>query len=139
MSSGPGLLRKLKDAIAKRVDKVGSFEQMTSSVATWTAAIELWESDNKQVNLFVVTMKSAFAPSMGRVIPANILITAMNQHDVRLALAKVEAEDIANRTCQDLHASISPSMMISMGMEHKQAQYVYLFYKVLLILTTYHF
>lgn len=31
-----------------------------ASVVTWTTAIELWESDNSQVNPFVVTQKSKF-------------------------------------------------------------------------------
>lgn len=31
-----------------------------ASVAAWTAAVELWESDNTQVNPFVVTLKSKF-------------------------------------------------------------------------------
>lgn len=30
------------------------------SVAAWKAMAELWESDNTQVNPFVVTMKSMF-------------------------------------------------------------------------------
>lgn len=50
----------------------------------------------------------------------------MTQHDVRLALANTEAADIASGVCEDLqvHATITPSMMINMGMEHEQSQYV---------------
>lgn len=50
----------------------------------------------------------------------------MNQYDVRLALANAEAADIADGTFQDLqvHATITPSMMITMGMEHEQLQCV---------------
>lgn len=63
MSSGPTLLRKVKDAVPEKSDQVWAFEQMTASlppasVATWTSAVELWESDNTQVNPFVVTVKS---------------------------------------------------------------------------------
>lgn len=46
----------------------------------------------------------------------------MTQHDVRLALANKEAEDIAAGIAQDLHATITASMMIAMGMEHEQSQ-----------------
>lgn len=59
----------------------------------------------------------------------------MNQHDVRLALSKAEAEDIANGIAQDLHATITPSMMILMGMEHEQSQYVQYFISDHLMLT----
>ena len=48
----------------------------------------------------------------------------MTQHDVQLALANKEAEDIATGVAQDLHASITVSMMIAMGMDHQQSQYV---------------
>lgn len=53
----------------------------------------------------------------------------MTQNDVRLALAKSEAEDIANGTYLDLHKDITPSMMIAMGMEHGESQYfqIYLY------------
>lgn len=59
------MLRKLKDAVPERADQVWSFDEMTASlppasVAAWTSAIELWESDNTQVNPFVVTTKSKF-------------------------------------------------------------------------------
>lgn len=46
----------------------------------------------------------------------------MTQHNICLALAKSEAEDIANSSCHDLHAAVTPSMIINMGMEHKHVQ-----------------
>ena len=58
-------MQKLKESVPEQSDQVHAFEQMTAtlppaSVVTWTAAIELWESDNSQVNPFVVTQKSEF-------------------------------------------------------------------------------
>ena len=52
----------------------------------------------------------------------------MTQHDVWLALANTEAEDITNGTCQDLHTTITASMMITMGMEHEQSQWVSIYF-----------
>ena len=63
ISSGPSLLWKLKDTVSEQGDQVWAFNQIMAtlplaSVTNWTAAIELWESDNTQVNPFVATMKS---------------------------------------------------------------------------------
>lgn len=52
------------------------------------------------------------------------MFLAMTQHEVRLALANKEAEDIAAGVAQDLHASITALIMIAMGMDHQQSQYV---------------
>ena len=56
------------------------------------------------------------------------MFLAMTQHKVRLALANKEAEDIATGMAQDLHATITASMMIAMGMDHQQSQYVQCFF-----------
>ena len=56
------------------------------------------------------------------------MFLAMTQHEVWLALANKEAEDITTGMAQDLHATITASMMIATGMDHQQSQYIQCFF-----------
>jgi len=52
----------------------------------------------------------------------------MTQAAVRLALSKAEAEEIERGNNISLHDDISPSMLISSGLELEDQQYVFMNY-----------
>jgi hypothetical protein len=60
---GPGLLQKLKITMPEKDEHTWVLQEMekllpASAVSVWRDQVKLWESDNEQINPFMVTVKS---------------------------------------------------------------------------------
>jgi len=72
-------------------------------VIKWTLAVEKWEDDPTQENLFVLTTKSKLNMLAIIHIALTVTLTAITQHDVHLALAKQEGVC----SCSQQYASLN--------------------------------
>ncbi|KAG2139069.1 hypothetical protein DEU56DRAFT_755762 [Suillus clintonianus] len=102
---GPGSRRDTLD------DHFGDFNwkkvtnfQRPEEVARWKLAIEGWEADRSQTNPFEVTT------------------TTMSLAAVRLRLSQKEAEDLEHGLNYSLHMEVSPSVLVSSGIEIEDQQ-----------------
>ncbi|KAG1746445.1 hypothetical protein EDB19DRAFT_1894208 [Suillus lakei] len=101
---GKTLARKLKAAFPEHIEHTRNlcdFEAAldSSQLACWKEDIEAWESDRSKPN------------------PFELKVTTVSQASVRLALSKAEADELERGTSMSLHDDISPSMLISSGLE----------------------
>ncbi|KZP17621.1 hypothetical protein FIBSPDRAFT_957070 [Athelia psychrophila] len=106
---GRMLLQKLKLAVECRDEHVKDFHDFTTTlpannVLDWASAVEGWEKQNEQVNLYVSVSKS------------------VTQNDVRLALAEEDAEDLQSDAAAPLHEQVTPGLFILMGLELEAQQ-----------------
>ncbi|KAG1858459.1 hypothetical protein DFJ58DRAFT_715870 [Suillus subalutaceus] len=110
---GISLLSKIKSAIPECEQHQRDFEEFNcvlteeqpSEVAQWKEVVESWECDLSSKNLFEITTVS-------------MMLAA-----VHLKLSQQEAEDLENGLNNSLHMDISPSILISSGMDLKEQQY----------------
>ncbi|KAG2338018.1 hypothetical protein BDR05DRAFT_978303 [Suillus weaverae] len=110
---GTTLLRKYKAAIPEVEERASDLKEFEAALdpdqlATWWKEIEMWESDRSLMNLFEVKAR-----------------TTVTQAAVRLALSKAEAEEIEHGEHISLDDDISPSVLISSGMELEDQQCVF--------------
>ncbi|KAG2746737.1 hypothetical protein P692DRAFT_201840841 [Suillus brevipes Sb2] len=104
---GISLLSKIKTAIPECEQHQRDFEEFNralteerpSEVAQWKEVVESWECDLSSKNPFEITTVS------------------MTLAAVRLKLSQQEAEDLENGLNNSLHMDISPSVLISSGMD----------------------
>ncbi|KAG1797309.1 uncharacterized protein HD556DRAFT_1431085 [Suillus plorans] len=109
-SMGTTLLRKYKAAIPEVEERASDLKEFEAALdpdqlATWRKEIEMWESDRSLTNPFKVKAR-----------------TTVTQAAVRLALSKAEAEEIEHGGHISLDDDISPSVLISSGMELEDQQ-----------------
>ncbi|KAG1790350.1 uncharacterized protein HD556DRAFT_1310740 [Suillus plorans] len=110
---GISLLNKIKIAIPERDQHQYDFNEFHNAlvderpreITQWKDAIEQWEADHSNPNPFKTTT-----------------ITMM-QAAVRLKLSQQEAGDLEKGLDSSLHADISPSILISSGMDLEDQQY----------------
>ncbi|KAG1722940.1 uncharacterized protein EDB91DRAFT_1240167 [Suillus paluster] len=109
---GISLLRKIKSAIPERDLHVCDFDDFNhtlsqerpNEVKTWKSAVEIWEEDRSQPNPFKIKSK------------------LMSQAAVRLSLSQKEARDLECGVNVFLHSDISPSILISSGIDYEDQQ-----------------
>ncbi|KAG2037090.1 hypothetical protein BDR03DRAFT_934153 [Suillus americanus] len=111
---GRTLLRKITDAAyAERdhrhalADLEGSIEQSelgAASLAAWTEEVIAWESDHTKPN------------------PFNSQSQEMSQAAVCLALIQQDTKDLEEGSSISLHSEVTPSILISTGLDIKNAQ-----------------
>ncbi|KAM6489208.1 hypothetical protein JOM56_015378 [Amanita muscaria] len=99
------LLDKLTEAINTQLEHVTAFQEFSSalgqdSVSAWTRAVQQWEGDSSMPNLYELKEKR------------------ISEAHVRLQLALQDASDDGNQT----HFEITPSMLISQGLELEELQ-----------------
>ncbi|KAG2046999.1 hypothetical protein BDR06DRAFT_1014253 [Suillus hirtellus] len=104
-SMGTTLLHKYKAAIPEVEEHASDLKEFEAALdpdqlATWWKEIEMWESDHSLTNPFEVKAR-----------------TTVTQAAVRLALSKAKAEEIEHGGHISLDDDISPSVLISSGME----------------------
>ncbi|KAG1758273.1 hypothetical protein EDD22DRAFT_981491 [Suillus occidentalis] len=107
---GTTLLRKYKAAIPEVEERASDLKEFEAALdpdqlTTWRKEIEMWESDHSLTNPFEVKAR-----------------TTVTQAAVRLALSKAEAEEIEHGVHISLDDDISPSVLISSGMELEDQQ-----------------
>ncbi|KAG2096706.1 uncharacterized protein F5147DRAFT_747542 [Suillus discolor] len=78
-----------------------------TQLASWKRNIEAWESDHSQPNPFELKVT---------------ILQAVTQASVRLALSKAESDEMECGTIMALHDDVSPSMLISSGLELEDQQ-----------------
>ncbi|KAG1726114.1 hypothetical protein EDB19DRAFT_1897694 [Suillus lakei] len=93
--------------VQERVDDLNDFEASlaTDELAKWRKDVEEWEANRSRPN-----------PFEGRAM------TTMTQAAVRLALSTAEATEIERGNNMSLHDDISPSVLISSGLELEDQQ-----------------
>ncbi|KAF8869347.1 hypothetical protein BD779DRAFT_1457769, partial [Infundibulicybe gibba] len=109
---GPMLLRKVKEAGAERGEHVADFLELSASVARdypqqvaqWTADVQAWEQDRTRANPFA-------SPT-----------DKISENAVRLELAREEEQALALGQLTFFHDEISPSMLITQGIEIEDQQ-----------------
>ncbi|KAG1843773.1 hypothetical protein DFJ58DRAFT_717719 [Suillus subalutaceus] len=103
MGPGSRLLHRIKTAIPEYFNQMLSHERL-NEVNAWKSLIERWEEDRSQPNPFEIMSKS------------------MSQAAVRLSLSQKEASDLERGVNDSLHSDISPSILISSGMDYEDQQ-----------------
>ncbi|KAH7907679.1 hypothetical protein BJ138DRAFT_1116497 [Hygrophoropsis aurantiaca] len=111
-SFGKSMLRKMKDAVPARGEHRSALEMFESALnethadalKRWTNAVETWEADHSKPNPYVAT------------------VDTLSLASVRLELAKDEAEDISNGRNNSLDEDVSPSALISLGLDLEDLQ-----------------
>ncbi|KAG2738757.1 hypothetical protein P692DRAFT_20757584, partial [Suillus brevipes Sb2] len=103
------IARKVKAALPECLERTRDlydFEAALdpSQLASWKRDIEAWESDRSKPN------------------PFELKVTTVTQASVRLALSKAESDEMERGTIMSLHDDISPSMLISSGLELEDQQ-----------------
>ncbi|KAG1888957.1 uncharacterized protein F5891DRAFT_1216956 [Suillus fuscotomentosus] len=106
---GRTLLRKIGDAIKwkrEHREALGELEKTIEPtlILQWMREVEAWENDNSQRNPF----ESRFAP--------------ITQAAVRLQLAELEARELQAGINVSLHTDISPSRLITSGIDLQDQQ-----------------
>ncbi|KIM66480.1 hypothetical protein SCLCIDRAFT_21951 [Scleroderma citrinum Foug A] len=109
---GPSILRRIKEAIPERNDHLEDFEELTRSlgvkfpnqVAKWKRQVEEWESDSMKPN------------------PFEIKNDGITQASIRLQLAKEEARLCVGEGVLPLHSDVTPSVLISTGIDLEEQQ-----------------
>ncbi|KAG0695048.1 hypothetical protein DFH29DRAFT_985048 [Suillus ampliporus] len=99
---GISLLSKIKTAIPECEQHQRDFDEFNPQ---WKEVVENWEFDHSSKNPFGITTVS------------------MTLAAVRLKLSQQEAEDLENGLNNPLHMDISPSVLISSGMDLEEQQY----------------
>lgn len=121
-------MRKLTAAVEGHDDHLEDFYDFTAtipaaSVLQWTSAVEEWEKDNERVNPFVSLTKSKWLLFYYHY--SNLRVQGVTQHDVRLALAEEDAEELQSEDATPLHEEVTPGTFITLGLELESQQYVY--------------
>ncbi|KAH9478096.1 hypothetical protein JR316_0010334 [Psilocybe cubensis] len=103
-------VRKAKEAIHERKEHVESFIEFDAvlpkdTTSEWTQMCQAWEKDPKQPNPFALAKN------------ANI-----TESDVRLRLACKESEAVKRGDSLALHVDVSPSVLISQGLQLEELQ-----------------
>ncbi|KAH7906396.1 hypothetical protein BJ138DRAFT_1016290, partial [Hygrophoropsis aurantiaca] len=107
---GAILLRKIKEAVAERREHCAAiveFERTLTAaqLAQYQAEMEDWEADRSQPNPF--HMCNLIAPT---------------QSSIKLELAQQEARELEQGNNISLHADVSPSVLISTGIDLEEQQ-----------------
>ncbi|KAG1737727.1 hypothetical protein EDB19DRAFT_1895738 [Suillus lakei] len=108
MGPGSHLLRRIKITIPERDLHVQDFEDFNQTLShkrlnevnTWKSAIERWEEDRSQPNPFEIKSK----------------------HKPYVFLSQKEASDLECGINVSLHSDISPSILISSGIDYEDQQ-----------------
>ncbi|KAF8879940.1 hypothetical protein BD779DRAFT_1676153 [Infundibulicybe gibba] len=111
-ATGPAMLRKVKEAGAERSELVSDFLELSASISKeypeqvvkWTADIQAWEQDRTKPNPFT-------SP-----------VDKVSENAVRLELAREEEHALALGQLTFFHDEISPSMLITQGIEIEDQQ-----------------
>ncbi|KAH7905780.1 hypothetical protein BJ138DRAFT_1017239 [Hygrophoropsis aurantiaca] len=105
---GVGLCKKLKVAMGESTKHVSDFlefqQAVSEGVAQWQIEVEEWEADRTKPN------------------PFETEVTEMSQPSVRLAMAEEEAAELARGVDHSLHPDVSPSILISAGLDLEEQQ-----------------
>ncbi|KAF8879143.1 hypothetical protein BD779DRAFT_1612947 [Infundibulicybe gibba] len=103
------ILRKAKEAVSLREEHVAAFKTFSAAlppdtIAEWTHAVQEWELDASMPNPFELTVQKT------------------SENAVRLELAQEEALAIASREITIVHEDITPSLLMSQGLELEDLQ-----------------
>ncbi|KAH7905178.1 hypothetical protein BJ138DRAFT_1231765, partial [Hygrophoropsis aurantiaca] len=106
---GPSILRKIKEAVPERNNHVEDFKQLEAnlsaeSIAEWTAEVTAWEANHSARNPFAAR------------------VDVLSLHAVRLQLAKDDAQMAKDESSPALHPDITPSILISAGLDLEEQQ-----------------
>lgn len=130
-SPGRSLLVKIKTAIPERIAHRLALQELetvlpAAEMETWKEEVESWEKDP-------YAHENPFAPRVNRMSfntnyhrTATLInsTSAPTQADIRLALATEESLSLDTADENTIRSEISPSAMITMGLELEELQYV---------------
>lgn len=88
----------------------------------WTREVEAWESDPTKPNPFDGTVASTRCGSLKHAWLAHVSSPAPTQAAVRRQLAEIEARELAAGRDFALDESVSPSVLISSGIDLEAEQ-----------------
>ncbi|KAG1759135.1 hypothetical protein EDD22DRAFT_981161 [Suillus occidentalis] len=113
-SLGRTLLRKIKEAVKAEKEHRHALQELEESIqasdlgvaslATWTSEVVAWELDHSKPN------------------PFESRIAAVTQAAVRLELVMQDTQDLENGSSVSLHSHVTPSILISTGVDLEHAQ-----------------
>ncbi|KAG1775873.1 hypothetical protein EV702DRAFT_972290, partial [Suillus placidus] len=114
---GQSMLRKVKEASRRaklHQEELNKLQQSipASSLSMWKLEIEAWEEDNAQPNPFESRVTHKLFS----------LLVSMTQAAIRRQLAEKEAADLRAGVDVSLHADISPSVLITSGIDLQDQQ-----------------
>ena len=126
--TGAMLFRKIKAAASEMHDHVIAHREYeaslpSASITHWTEEVEAWEKDPSQPNPFEVKVVSRYHLAMIWTLFLT-LITVPTQAAVCRQLSEAEARDLAARQDFSLDKNMSPSALISSGIDLEGAQCV---------------
>ncbi|KAF8869244.1 hypothetical protein BD779DRAFT_1614570 [Infundibulicybe gibba] len=103
------ILRKAKEAVSLREEHVAAFKAFSAALppettTEWTHTVQQWELDARMPNPFEPTVQKT------------------SENAVRLELAQEEALAITSRKISVVHEDITPSLLISQGLELEDLQ-----------------
>ncbi|OAX31006.1 hypothetical protein K503DRAFT_704426, partial [Rhizopogon vinicolor AM-OR11-026] len=109
---GASLLRKMKEAKEEKVAFQASFEELDSAItgehrSAWTAEVERWEDNTNDPNII-----NPFEPKC----------VVTTQAGARLKLVQIEAKELETGLDVSLHPELSPSILISSGLDLEEDQ-----------------
>ena len=135
--TGLSLLRKMKEALPQRAEHTHNLHQLESIIdpsqlATWRAEVEAWEADNGKPNPFEPRETRKLHLTLHADL-FELTSTAPTQNQVRLALANKDAA-MGGVNEGAVRCDVSASMMITMGLELEELQYVLRFPGSILVL-----
>lgn len=122
------LLTRVKNAINEHSIHVAAFKEFSAalpaaSVAQWTQAVEAWENDRSSLNPYEVTRKGTLNICDVFMVCSEFLVNiAVTQASVRLQLAQEDATRLQTGEAVPIHDHISPSVMITYGLEIEDLQ-----------------
>ncbi|KAH7920330.1 hypothetical protein BV22DRAFT_1133151 [Leucogyrophana mollusca] len=107
--SGSMLLRKIKEAVSESQDHRAALMELEatleqSDLARYNAEMEAWEADRSMPN------------------PFHSRVNAPTQSSIRLMLARDEAKELENGNNVSLHSDVSPSTLITTGIDLEDQQ-----------------
>jgi len=121
-------IRKAKEAISQREEQVESFIEFDAALpidvtVEWTKLCQAWEADPDQPNPFVIRKEGASFDFFTSVFAFHTFSPAVvTDSDVRLRLAREEADALARGNTMAIHQDISPSILIFQGIQLEDLQ-----------------
>lgn len=126
---GDTFVRKAKEAILERQEHIESFLEFDAALpaadtTVWTKMCQAWEADLKQLNPFEIRQKGELGDTILYSDTHYYDILVISDSEVRLRLAREDAERLLMGKTLMLHKEVTPSLLIWQGLEIEDLQYV---------------
>lgn len=127
--TGPLLLRKIKEATAESAAHQNALSELESAIPmdrleSWKAEVMAWEEDSNQPNPFESRVEGECILSVTSIVKIDLLYVALTLAKTRLELAQDEAAEQATGSNISLHETVSPGLLIMLGLDLEEQQYV---------------